>query len=425
MSERRRVVVTGMGVIAANGNGVEAFEKSLREGISGIRFVPKLAELNFRCQVGGIPQGVEDIEGDYLSSEDLLAMNQAMTYAAISAIDAWKDAGFEVPGNDSDVNWDAGCVIGSGLSGMDTIGEKLVPKVAAGKVRRMGSTMVEQTMGSSMSAKLSGLLALGNQVTSNSAACSTGTEAIYMAAERIRNGLADRMLAGGTESSSEYIWGGFDSMRVTNSNADNDHPEKASRPMSQSSSGFIPGSGAGVVMLESLETAKARGARIYAELLGGAVNCGGHRNGGSMTAPNSESVQRCIKAAIEESKIDPSEIDAINGHLTGTMADPMEFVNWQTALGCEPENLPYINSTKSLIGHCLGATGSIEAIAAILQIVKGFVHGSLNCEDLHEKITPYAKSVVHTTIDKDISTIAKASFGFGDVNSCLIFRKWV
>jgi 3-oxoacyl-(acyl-carrier-protein) synthase len=423
-NNERRVVVTGLGVLAPNGYGLVQFENALRNGTSGIRKIEKSVEFNLRCQVGGVPQNVDQIVGNYLSDEDLLAMNEAMIFGAIAAVDAWKDAGLEVPDRKSDhVNWDAGCVLGSGLSGIDTIGSKLVPMMNAGKVRRMGSTMVEQTMSSSISAKLSGLLALGNQVTSNSSACNTGTEAIHDSYLRIKSGKAEKMLAGGSESASPYIWGGFDAMRVLNSDS-NEAPEKASRPMSATAGGFIPGSGCGVVLLESLESAQNRGARIYAEILSAEVNCGGHRNGGSMTAPNSESVLKCIKQAIHSAGIDPTAIDAINGHLTATMADPLEVANWSKALGLGPGKLPAISSTKSLIGHCLGAAGSIEAVASVLQLHKGFIHGSVNCEDLHPSIEPFASSVVRETRNADIKTLAKASFGFGDVNGCLIFRKW-
>ena len=180
-----------------------------------------------------------------------------------------------------------------------------------------------------------------------------------MGAERIRAGLAERMLCGGAEAASHYIWSGFDAMRVLCRNF-NDEPEKASRPLSASAGGFIPGSGAGVVMLESLESAQERGAKIYAELLGTAANCGGHRGGGSMTAPNPEGVQRCIRAAVQQAGIQPNEIDLINGHLTATMADVQELQNWSCALELPPEGLPLINSTKSLIGHGLGAAGGLE-----------------------------------------------------------------
>lgn len=421
---KNRVVVTGLGVVAPNGTGLAAYEKALRGGVSGIRAVPALAEYKFGCQIGGIPQGIEALSSEYFTEEQLLAMNSGITYGGIAAIDTWRDAGFAVPTEDADsVDWDTGAIVGTGIGGVDTTGEKIVPLTNAKKVRRLGSTAVEQAMASGISAKISGWLALGNQVTTNSSACSTGTEAIIDSYYRIRNGLAKRMLAGGAEGSSPYCWAGFDAMRVLN-RTKNDEPEKASRPMSATAAGFIPGSGAGILMLESLESAQARGAKIYAEIIGGAINCGGHRMGGSMTAPNPTGVQRCIQAALADAQISGSEVDAINGHLTATFADPHELKNWQLALDVEPEKLPLINSTKSLIGHGLGAAGGLEAVACVLQVAKGFVHGSVNCEDLHEDITPFAESVVHETKNVDINILAKASFGFGDVNACTIYKKW-
>jgi 3-oxoacyl-(acyl-carrier-protein) synthase len=419
----RRVVITGLGIIAPNGHGINEYEHALKNGVSGIRHQPKLADLKFGCHVAGVPQNIEAIQEQYFTQEQLMSMNSNIIYASIAAIDAFKDAGFELPAEDSDVDWDMGAIIGTGIGGMDTTGEKLVPKTNAGRVRRMGSTIVEQVMGSGVSAKVAGLLALGNQVTTNSSACSTGTEAIADAVYRIKAGLAERMLAGGAEGSSEYIWAGFDAMRVLNKNF-NDNPEQASRPMSASAAGFIPGSGAGILMIESLDSAQARGARIYAEIIGQAINCGGHRQGGSMTAPNPNSVQRCIRSALEAAGIAGHQVNAINGHLTATFADPHEVRNWQKALGVEPKNLPYINSTKSMIGHGLGAAGGMEAVACVLEVYKDFVHGSLNCEDLHEELKPFEKSVVRKTIHTTVDILAKASFGFGDVNACLIFKKW-
>lgn len=424
MTDPRRVVITGMGIITSNAHGLTEFEEALRQSKSGIRFIPELEELKFGCRVGGIPENVKEIYPKYFTEEDLLAMNEAMCYSGIACIDAWKDAGLELPERDStEVQWDTGAIVGAGLGGMDIIGNLVVPKVNEGRVRRMGSTAVEQTMGSSVSAKLGSFFAMGNQITTNSSACNTGTEAIIEAYYRITHGYAEKILAGGVEGSSPYIWAGFDAMRVLNSGS-NDNPEAASRPLSASSGGFIPGSGAGILMVESLESAQKRGARIYAEILGGALNSGGHRNGGSMTAPNPESVQRCVKATVEAAKIQPQEIDYINGHLTGTMADPKEVNNWAKGLGLSPSELPKINATKSLIGHCLGAAGSIESIGAILQLNEGFIHKSINCEDLHPDIEPFSNSVVRETIETELNIVAKASFGFGDVNGCLIFKKW-
>ncbi len=420
-----RVVVTGLGVLAPNAHGLLAFAGALREGKSGIRFHPHLAEAKFACQVGGIPEGVEALQQRYLTAEELLAMNPNMIYAAIAALDAWADAGLTRAPPDSDqVHWDTGAIIGTGIGGIDTIAEKLAPRVDQGKVGRLGSTMVEQVMSSGNSARLAGLLGLGNQVTTNSSACNTGTEAVVDAFLRVREGRATRMLAGGSEGSSKYIWAGFDAMKVLN-RTKNDAPAEASRPMSASAAGFVPGSGAGVLVLEALEAAQARGARIYAEVLGGYVNCGGHRQGGSMTAPNPEGVQRCIRGAVAMAGVRPEAIGAINGHLTATFADPHEVASWSKALELAPEKMPWLHSTKSLIGHALGAAGGIECVASVLELHHGFVHGSLNCEDLHPSLAPYAARIPHRTVDvPELKVIAKASFGFGDVNGCVVFRKF-
>ena len=414
-----------MGVAAPNGHGLDDFEQALRKGKSGIRFVQELADLNFSCRIGGIPEDFDAIRKSYFDHEKLLSINDNIGYISVSAVDAWRDAGFALPDDDSiDVDLDTGAILGCGIGGMDTIATRVVPMVNEGKTRRMGSRIVEQVMNSGTSARVAGLLALGNQVTSNSAACSTGAEAIVDAMARIRNGLAKRMLAGGSEGASPYIWAGFDSMRVI-ARKFNDVPEKGSRPMSASANGFVPGAGGAVLVLEELETALERGARIYGEIIGGYVNCGGQRNGGSMTAPNPAGVQRCIKGAVDDARIDTHEIDGINGHLTATFADPSEIHNWSTALKRGPDNFPYVNSTKSMIGHCLGAAGAIESVATVLQIYKGFLHPSINCEDVHPEIEAFADRIPHKVMEyPDLKIMAKACFGFGDVNSCLIFKKW-
>ncbi len=419
-----RVVITGMGVISANAHGLKDFEKALREGRSGLRHQPQLAELGFTCQVAGVPQGADELALTYFSDESRMAMNSGMIYAGIAGLDCWRDAGFEVPGAREDrIDWDTGAIVGTGVGGVDTLAGLVIPRVNAGKVRRIGSTSVEQTMSSAVSANLGGLLALGGQVTTNSSACTTGTEAIVMAYWHLAAGRGRRMIAGGAEGSSLYSWAGFDAMRVL-SKGWNDEPERASRPMSASASGFVPGSGAGLLMLETLDSALERDARIYAEVLGGAVNSGGQRGGGSIVAPNPEGVARCIRAALAEAALSPDAIDVINGHLTATMADSIEVGNWARVLGREPSAFPWINSTKSLIGHGLGAAGGLECVASVLQLAHGFVHGSANCEDLHPALEPYADRIPHVARESDAQVLAKASFGFGDVNGCVLFRKW-
>jgi 3-oxoacyl-(acyl-carrier-protein) synthase len=423
--DAKRVVITGLGVISPNANGVADFEMAIRKGRSGLKTQETMVEANFGCTVAGTPEGIDELCAVTFSEEELLAMNMNHRYAGLAAIEAWQDAGLARPPHDSDeVDWRTGAILGTGIGGMDTIAEKVVPLTNAGKIRRMGSVCVEQVMASGISARVSGLLALGNQVTTNSSACSTGTEALAMGMERIRAGLADRMLCGGAEAASHYIWSGFDAMRVLNRNS-NDEPEKASRPLSASAGGFIPGSGAGVVMLESLDSALERGAHIHAELAGGAVNCGGHRMGGSMTSPNPTSVQRCIREALADAGIRADQVDAINGHLTATGADPKEVDSWAKALEREPGALPLISATKGMIGHALGAAGAIESIASVLMVERGFVHPCINCEDVHPEIEKYAASIPHQTVElPNLDVLVKAGFGFGDVNACLVFKRY-
>ena len=420
----KRVVITGLGVIAPNAHGLNEFETALRAGTSGIRHLPLLEELNFSCQVVGIPQNIDDLKVKYLSSQALMAMNSSMIFAAIAAIDCWVDSGFKlIDPSENIIDWDTGAIIGTGVGGSETIGGYVVPLTDQKKVKRLGSTMVEQTMSSASSANIGGLLGLGGQVTTNSCACSTGTEAISNAFWTIKEGRAKRMLAGATEGISQYTWATFDAMRVL-SRGFNSTPTQASRPMSATAAGFVPGAGAGVLMVESLESALERGAKIYAEIIGTHVNCGGQRNGGSISAPNPLGVVQCIQKSINMANISPMDIDLINGHLTATMADTLEINNWQTALNCKPSEFPFINSTKSLIGHTLGAAGAIECVASILQLCNGFVHGSINCDDLHFKLEPFSANIVHETKIMDLNILAKASFGFGDVNACLIFKRW-
>ncbi|MGZ3776838.1 MAG: beta-ketoacyl-[acyl-carrier-protein] synthase family protein, partial [Mucilaginibacter sp.] len=170
----------------------------------------------------------------------------------------------------------------------------------------------------------------------------------------------------------------------------------------------------------------ARGARIYAEVLGGSTNSGGQRGGGTMTAPNPTGVTRCIDEAISSSGINTNDIDLISGHLTATMADRLEIQNWSQALKRGGKDFPLVNSVKSMIGHCLSAAGSIESVASVLQIVHGFVHPNINLEDPNPEILKIVDENCLPTemIKKDINIVAKANFGFGDVNACLIFSKF-
>ena len=382
---KHRVVITGLGVLAPNGVGLEAFTNAIKIGKSGIIFHQHLKDKGFSCCIGGIPEISDEKISEYLTPLQLRGFNStSILYGCMAAIDAWKNAGFLVNEN-SNIEYDSGIIFGTGTSGIEKFREAIY-QIDNQNVRRLGSTSVVQTMASGISAYLGGILGVGNQVTTNSSACTTGTEAILLAFERIQNGKAKRMLVGSSSDSSLYSWGGFDAMKVM-TYKHNETPEKGSRPMSKTASGFVPGSGAGALVLESLESALERKATIYTEILGGNVNAGGQRNGGTLTAPNPEAVQKCIKDALLDSRISAQEIDAINGHLTATSKDSLEIENWTKALNRKGADFPYINSLKSQVGHCLAASGAIESVAAVLQIKHQFLFPNINCEDIHPEIS--------------------------------------
>jgi len=420
----KRVVITGMGVAAPNGVGLGNFENALKKTKSGIRFFSELEKLKFSCQIGGKPEISEDLLEQYFTPLQLRGLNSSgIVYGVISGTEAWKDAGLEITeGNSPD--WNSGIIFGTGILGVDKFREA-IHLIDEGNTRRLGSTSVVQTMASGISAYLGGILGCGNQVTTNSSACSTGTEALLMGYERIKSGKAKRMLVGSCGDHGPYIWGGFDAMRIL-PNKYNDDPKNASRPMSASAAGFVPGSGAGALLIEDLESAIGRGARIYAEVLGGEINSGGQRSEGSMTAANNEAVQRCIKMALKNSGIQSNEIDAINGHLTATTRDSVEILNWTKALNRKGTNFPHINSLKGMTGHCLSGSGSIECVASVLQIYRDFMFGNMNCEDIHPEISALIDpdKIPRKKIDKKINILAKASFGFGDVNAVVLLKKY-
>ncbi|WP_291115534.1 beta-ketoacyl-[acyl-carrier-protein] synthase family protein [Flavobacterium sp. UBA6135] len=422
--QNKRVVITGLGVVAPNGVGISEFTKAIQNGTSGIRHDAELERLQFSCQITGKPIITNEVLNNYFTPLELRNFNSTgIMYGVIAGMQAWKDAGlsFEIQ---PDPDWDSGTIFGTGTSGIDKFRESIY-KIDNFETRKLGSTAVAQTMNSGISAYLAGKLGLGNQVTTNSSACTTGTESLLMGFDRIRSGQAKRMLVGSTSDSGPYIWGGFDAMRVCTFKH-NTTPEEGSRPMSANASGFVPGSGAGALVLEDLESALARNATIYAEVLGGTINSGGQRGEGTMTAPNSVAVQKCITDALQQTGIQPNAIDTINGHLTATSKDSLEIKNWSEALGLSGTNFPPINSLKSTVGHCLSAAGSIECVATVLQLHHGFIFPNRNCSDLHPEIAALIDpiKVPLQMLVKDLTIAIKASFGFGDVNACVVFKKY-
>ncbi|HAL81496.1 MAG TPA: beta-ketoacyl-ACP synthase [Mucilaginibacter sp.] len=419
----KRIVVTGMGVVSPNGVGVPAFLHAIQNGVSGVKFIPRYEDLNFSCRLAGMPDFNWDTLKNYVSDVTFHGLKGTnIGYGLAAALDAWADSGMSY--ETEEPRWETGCVFGNSTADTEAM-KNVITRVDDKEAKKLGSRVIEQAMNSGVTSYIAGRLGFGNKVITNSAACATGTQAILMGYEYIKHGYAKRMLVGSAEHVDPYVYGAFDSMRVL-SRKFNDRPEQASRPMSLTAGGFIPGSGAGALILEDLDFALQRNARIYAEVLGGSANSGGQRLGGTMTAANSTGVIRCINDALTSSGIHPRQIDLISGHLTATNADRQEIQNWSKALGRSGDDFPLINSLKSMIGHCLSAAGSIESVAAVLQIVHQFVHPNINLEDPNPEITNMVSiyCLPLKMIKKEVNIVAKANFGFGDVNSCIVLSKY-
>ena len=420
----KRVVITGMGVVACNGIGLAEFNNAISKGKSGITYWPEHEELGFRCLVGGSPTLTQSFLDDKLPAYIAKKItNQGILYACLAGIEAWEDAGLQILSKEADR--DSGAAFGAGALGLDSFITSKTNLIDTGNHKMLGTNSIPQSMSSGSSAFLNQIIGFGNRVMSNSSACITGSEAVSQGFEWIRRGKAKRMLCGGTEGDGRYIWGGFDAMRILCSSY-NDEPERASRSLSSNPMGFVPAGGAGALVLEELDTALDRNATIYGEVLGSFTNTGGQRNGGSITAANPSGVTGCIKGCIDDAGISANDIDLINGHLTSTKGDVIEINNIANALGREGEDFPYINATKSMVGHAIGGAGAIEMIAMVLGMHHNYIHPNINIDELHPSIKKRVceKKIPTQKINEKVDVAMKANFGFGDLNCCVIIKNW-
>lgn len=417
----RRVVVTGVGVIASNAHGSEAFVEALRQGVSGVRRDPELERAGFGGHLSAIPQGLEDSKRAYFTPDLLVAMKaQIVPLACIAAIDAWQGAGLERPRYDDDrVDWDSGAIMGT-WAGTDLM-PVAVPLILGGRVRRMGSTFVEQLMTSAPSARLPGLLALGGQVTTNASGSAAGTEAVALAYHTIRAGRAERMIAGAADAPGAAQWSLLERAGRLQRRFD-ESPERASRPMSASADGLVPGAGAGALLLESLASATRRGAPILAEVLAGQVGSGG-RHAAAGTPLTAEPMARTIARTLADAGLSPSEVDLVNGGFAGEReADATELEAWSLALGGEIAVRPWLQSTKALVGEAFGGGSAIECVATVLQLARGFVHGQPNCEDPAPGFA--ALRIARETLAAAPAIAVKASHEAGYNHAVVVFRRW-
>ena len=401
----RRVVITGMGIVSCLGNDQASVAAALREGRSGIRHVPEYAELGLRSQVAGVPE--IDLEAQ-IERKQKRFMGDAAAYAHVAMRDAIADAGLET----SQVSHErSGLIAGSGGGSPQwqiETGDLLRNK----GVRKVGPYMVPRTMCSTVSAALATAYGIRGLSYSIAAACATSAHCIGAAADLIRHGAQDVMFAGGGE---EVHWGmtsQFDAMGALSTHH-NDTPASASRPYDATRDGFVIAGGGGMLVLESLEHAQARGARIHAELLGYGVTS----DGVDMVAPSGEGAVRCMRMAMTGVK---SPIDYINTHGTSTpLGDVTELESLRSVFA---DAMPPLSSTQALSGHSLGAASVHEAISCLLMMKGGFLAGSANIGELDPACASYP--ILRESRNAELNTVLSNSFGFGGTNGSLMLGRF-
>jgi 3-oxoacyl-[acyl-carrier-protein] synthase-1 len=407
----RRVVVTGLGIVSSIGNNAAEVTASLREGRSGIEFMPEYRDLGFRSHVAGTLK----VDLDKLVDRRLRRfMGDGAAYAWIAASEAIADAGLtpEAVSNER-----TGLVAGSGGPTTGAIVQAAITTKEKGP-KRIGPFQVPRAMSSTVSANLATAFKIKGPSYSISSACSTSAHCIGNAAELIMMGKADMMLAGGGEELDWTLSVLFDAMPALSSKY-NDTPQRASRAYDADRDGFVISGGGGIVVLEELEHAKARGAKIYAELVG----YGATSDGADMVAPSGEGAVRCMRLAVQgfgEGR--PNRpVNYINTHGTSTVVgDITELEAIRKVFG---DALPAISSTKSLTGHSQGATGAHEAIYSLLMMKDDFIAASANIENLDPGAVGFP--IARQRIDNaGLDTVMSNSFGFGGTNACLVFQRY-
>jgi 3-oxoacyl-[acyl-carrier-protein] synthase-1 len=402
----KRVVVTGMGIVSCIGNDVAAVTESLKAGKSGIKFNEKYAELGMRSHISGTP----DINlADHIDRKSIRFMGDAAGFAYVSMQQAIEDSGLT---EDQVSNIRTGIVAGSG--GADSGSQTEAANILLEKgLKRVGPYRVTQTMGSTVSACLATPFKIKGVNYSISSACATSAHCIGNAMELIQLGKQDVVFAGGGEAEHWTMSSLFDAMGALSTKY-NESPEKASRAYDADRDGFVIGGGGGMLVLEELEHAKARGAKIYGELVG----YGATSDGYNMVAPSGEGAVRCMQMSLQNVE---GDIDYINAHGTSTPAgDVTELKAVKEVFG---DKTPPIASTKSLTGHSLGATGVQEAIYSLIMMNENFIAASQNVDNLDPEAGE-ANVVTELQDNVTLNNVMSNSFGFGGTNATLVFSRY-
>ena len=410
----RRVVVTGLGLVSPVGSTVTKAWDNIKNGVSGIRKITSFDASSFSVQISG---SVVDFNADdFITPKNQKKMDTFIHYGIGASVMAINDAGLEISEENSDR---IGISIGSGIGGLPCI-EKNYGNFLQNGPRKISPFFVPSSIINMVSGNLSIMYGITGPNLSLVSACATGTHSIGDAARLIKHGYVDCMIAGGAEMATCPLGiGGFASAKALCS-SNNDDPETASKPWDINRNGFVLGDGAGILVLEDYEHAKKRGANIYCEIAGFGINSDAHH----MTQPaaGGTGAAKCMKLALKEAKLNESEVDYINAHGTSTPAgDKAETDAIKTALGIENAMNTPISSTKSMIGHLLGAAGGVEAAFSVLTIKDNIIPPTINLNTQDPDCD--LDYVPKTAREKEIRVAMSNSFGFGGTNGTLIFKR--
>jgi 3-oxoacyl-[acyl-carrier-protein] synthase II len=412
----RRVVVTGLGAITPLGKNVQDFWDALVKGESGsdliTRFDTEKFKTKFACEIKGYNSQ------DYFDRKEARKLDPYAQYALIAAHEAILDSGLDTAEHDKDR---AGVIWASGIGGLETFAKEIEAFVEGGKTPRFSPFFIPKMIVDIAAGHLSMKYGYRGPNYATVSACASSTNAIIDAFNLIRLDMADLFITGGSEASvNEPGVGGFNSMQALSTN--NENYKKASRPFDANRDGFVIGEGGAGLILEELEHAKKRGAKIYAELIGGGMSADAYH----LTAPHpeGEGATLVMKNALRDAKIAPEEVDYVNVHGTATpLGDRSEIKAIKRVFGEHAYKLN-ISATKSMTGHLLGAAGAIESIAVILSIVNGIVPPTINLETLDPEIDPKLNLTANKAQERDVNVGMSNTFGFGGHNTSAIFRKF-
>ena len=410
---KKRVVITGLGCVTPVGTGKEDFWVNIKSGVSGIDKITRFDYTNYQTQIAG---EVKDFTPeDYISKKELKKMDRFTQFAMVASKLAVADSELDLNSID---RYRMGTVIGTGIGGVETIEAQHKNLLEKGN-RRVSPFFIPMMIGNMAAGQVAIEFGAKGPSTNICTACASGTNSVGDAFKIIQRGDADIMIAGGTEAAvAEFAVAGFCNMKAMSTN--NDNPQKASRPFDKDRDGFVMGEGAGILILEELEHAKARGAKIYAEVVGYGETCDAYH----ITAPadGGEGAARAFKMAMKEGNINPEEVDYINAHGTSTPAnDKNETMAIKTAFGDRANEL-VVSSTKGATGHGLGAAGGIEAVLIAMAIDTGIIPPTINYDnpdpicDLN-----YAPN---TPVEREINVAMSSSLGFGGHNAVIAMRKY-